>query len=76
MEVNGIRVNYRVAGAGDRWVSLVTGIANDLTMWDAQVRGLAAKVPDARHVSVPGAAHIANIQNPAAFNRVLRDFLG
>ncbi len=40
------------------------------------MRGLAEKVPGARHVSVPGAAHIANIQNPAAFNRVLREFLG
>jgi len=26
--------------------------------------GLAAKVHGARHVSVPAAAHIANIQNP------------
>jgi 3-oxoadipate enol-lactonase len=40
------------------------------------MRGLAEKVPGARQVSVPGAAHIANIQNPAAFNRILRDFLG
>lgn len=38
--------------------------------------GLAAKVPGARHVSVAGAAHIANIQNPEGFNRVLIDFLG
>src|SRR5204862_2801970 len=36
--------------------------------------GLAAKVPGARHVSVPGAAHIANVQNPDGFNRVLLDF--
>ena len=42
----------------------------------ALMAGLAAKVPGARHVSVPGAAHIANIQNPAGFNRVLIDFLG
>jgi 3-oxoadipate enol-lactonase len=37
--------------------------------------GLAAKVKGARHVSVPKAAHIANIQNPEGFNRVLGDFL-
>jgi 3-oxoadipate enol-lactonase len=37
--------------------------------------GLAAKVPGARQVSIPDAAHIANIQNPAGFNRVLVDFL-
>ena len=41
----------------------------------ALMAGLAAKVPGARHVSVPNAAHIANIQNPDGFNRVLADFL-
>ncbi|MGE5095202.1 MAG: alpha/beta fold hydrolase [Betaproteobacteria bacterium] len=41
----------------------------------ALMEGLAAKVPGARHVSVPGASHIANIQNPAGFNRVIVDFL-
>ena len=39
------------------------------------MQGLAAKVTGARHVSVPNAAHIANIQNPEGFNRVLGDFL-
>lgn len=110
-EVNGIRVNYRVEGTGDRWITFVTGIANDLTMWDGQVeplardfrilrydlrghggtqatkppytlggppplmRALAEKVPGARHASVPGAAHIANIQDPVAFNQLLVAFL-
>ena len=37
--------------------------------------GLAAKVPGARHAAIPDAAHITNIQNPAGFNRALRDFL-
>ena len=39
------------------------------------MKRLAEKVKGARHVSVPRAAHIANIQNPAGFNRVLEDFL-
>ena len=39
------------------------------------MKGLAGKVKGARHVSVPDAAHIANIQNPEGFNRVLREFL-
>ena len=35
---NGIRIHYRVDGrAGAPWVTFVTGIANDLTMWDGQV---------------------------------------
>jgi 3-oxoadipate enol-lactonase len=41
----------------------------------ALMAGLAAKVPGARHVSVPNAAHIANIQNPEGFNKVLEEFL-
>ena len=40
------------------------------------MQGLAGKVRGARHVSVPDAAHIANIQNPEGFNHVLLDFLG
>jgi 3-oxoadipate enol-lactonase len=36
---------------------------------------IAAKVPGARHSSVPNAAHIANIQNPGGFNLVLGEFL-
>jgi len=36
---------------------------------------LAKKVPRAQHHSVPKAAHIANIQNPAGFNREVGDFL-
>lgn len=39
------------------------------------MQGLAEKVKGARHVSVPNAAHIANIQNPEGFNKVLREFL-
>jgi len=41
----------------------------------ALMQGLAEKVPGARHVSVPGAAHIANLQNPGGFNAVLSGFL-
>jgi 3-oxoadipate enol-lactonase len=36
---------------------------------------LAKKVPGAQHRSVPNAAHIANIQNPAGFNKEVGDFL-
>jgi 3-oxoadipate enol-lactonase len=36
---------------------------------------LSKKVKGAGHVSVPKAAHIANIQNPDGFNQILADFL-
>jgi 3-oxoadipate enol-lactonase len=39
------------------------------------MEGLAAKVAGARHVSVPHASHIANIQNPAGYNEVIAGFL-
>ncbi len=35
-----IRVNHRIEGNGKEWVTFVTGIANDLTMWDGQVPAL------------------------------------
>jgi 3-oxoadipate enol-lactonase len=35
-----IRTNHRVDGRGGRWVTFITGIANDLTMWDGQVAAL------------------------------------
>ena len=39
------------------------------------MQGLAETMPGAAHISVPDAAHICNIQNPAGFNAVLSDFL-
>jgi 3-oxoadipate enol-lactonase len=42
---------------------------------EALMRSLAAKVPGARYEPVPRAAHIANLQNEADFNAILRRFL-
>lgn len=53
----------------------VSGAEDKLGGPPALMAGLAAKVPGARHQSVPKAAHIANIQNPEGFNKVLVDFL-
>ena len=35
-----IRTNYRVDGSGAQWVTFITGIANDLSLWDGQVSAL------------------------------------
>ena len=35
-----IGTGYRVDGKGERWVTLITGIANDMTMWDGQLPAL------------------------------------
>lgn len=39
------------------------------------MKNLSQQVKGARHVSVPKAAHIANIQNPEGFNEILGEFL-
>jgi len=53
----------------------VSGTEDKLGGPPALMQGLSEKIKGARHVSVPGAAHIANIQNPEGFNKVLADFL-
>src|SRR5262245_29819505 len=53
----------------------VSGAEDKMGGPPALMAGLAAKVPGARHVSVPKAAHIANIQNPDGFNQALVGFL-
>ena len=41
VNVNGIRLRYEIDGRDQApWVTLVTGIANDVTMWDDQVPAL------------------------------------
>ena len=42
---------------------------------EAIMRGLADKVPGASYSPVPRAAHIANVQNEAAYNSIVRQFL-
>ena len=38
---NGIRIHYGIDGREDApWVTFITGIANDLTMWDGQIAEL------------------------------------
>ena len=53
----------------------VSGAEDKLGGPPALMMQLSEKVSGARHVSVPRAAHIANIQNPEGFNSVLREFL-
>lgn len=53
----------------------VSGVNDPLGGPPALMKGLSERVKGARQVSVPNAAHIANIQNPEGFNEVLRGFL-
>ena len=36
---------------------------------------MAGKIPGAQKVVIPGAGHAANLDQPAAFNRAVADFL-
>ena len=40
-----------------------------------EMRGIAAALPAARFVLIPQAGHMAPLENPAAFNAALREFL-
>jgi 3-oxoadipate enol-lactonase len=53
----------------------VSGANDHLGGPPALMENLSTRIKGARHVSVPDAAHIANIQNPEGFNQVLRGFL-
>ncbi len=37
---------------------------------------MAEKIPRSRHVVLPGAGHLSNLEAPAAFNAALKEFLG
>ncbi len=39
------------------------------------LQAAAKAIPGARHVVVPGAGHISNLENPSAFNAALQEFL-
>ena len=40
-KANGIEIHYRTDGREDApWVTFITGIANDTTMWDGQIAAL------------------------------------
>jgi pimeloyl-ACP methyl ester carboxylesterase len=36
---------------------------------------MVSAIPGAQKVIIPGAAHLPNIEKPAEFNRVVKDFL-
>lgn len=39
------------------------------------MRAIAQQIPNAYYTPVPGAAHIANLQNPTGFNEIMKGFL-
>ena len=41
----------------------------------AGTKALNAGIPGSKFIEIPGAGHISNMENPAAFTRTLKDFL-
>ena len=58
-----------------RLPTLVIAGSEDVTMPPAVVEAMARQIPGARYEIIPGVGHLANLEDPSAFNRVLRDFL-
>lgn len=55
--------------------TLLIGGAEDKGAPPEVLAQAAAAIPDCRHVVVPAAGHISNVENPADFNRALEGFL-
>ena len=75
---------YRKAGQKDMWAMLaaipcptlvIRGARSD-TLDPDMAREMAVKLPDGRLVEVEGAGHRVPLDNPAGFERAMRDFLG
>ena len=49
--------------------------AHDTPWRRACARALAAAAPRARHLEIAAASHLANADNPAAFNAAIASFL-
>ena len=61
--------------AGVRAPTLVLGGAEDAITPPAETRAWASRIPAGRFVEIPGAGHLSNMENPAAFNEALAAFL-
>jgi 3-oxoadipate enol-lactonase len=55
--------------------TLIIGGANDKGAPPAALAAAAAEIPGAKHVIVPAAGHISNLENPTEFNQELKNFL-
>ncbi|HEX3431103.1 MAG TPA: alpha/beta hydrolase [Rhizomicrobium sp.] len=57
-----------------RLPTLVIAGGEDRTMPPTVVQAMARQISGARFDVIPGVGHLANLEDPPAFNRVLRDF--
>jgi 3-oxoadipate enol-lactonase len=55
--------------------TLVISGTEDSLSPPAEMAALAAAIPNARLVSIPGAGHLSNIEKPDAFDAAIADFI-
>ena len=55
--------------------TLVIGGEDDAISSPEVMGAMAEKIPDSRHVTLPGAAHLSNLEAPEEFNAALKGFL-
>ncbi|HET7272318.1 MAG TPA: alpha/beta fold hydrolase [Rubrobacter sp.] len=55
--------------------TLVVGGEEDGTSTPEVMGAMAAKIPEARHVTIPNAGHLSNLEAPEKFNAALEEFL-
>jgi 3-oxoadipate enol-lactonase len=55
--------------------ALVIGGEGDALSSPEVMGAMAEKIPDSRHVTLPGAGHLSNLEAPGDFNAALKEFL-
>jgi pimeloyl-ACP methyl ester carboxylesterase len=70
------RKDYTALLGGFRLPCLVIGAEQDKAVTGEQIQCLAAGLPDHKLCIVPEAGHLANLEQPGAFNSCLLEFLG
>jgi 3-oxoadipate enol-lactonase len=55
--------------------TLVVGGEEDSISSPEVMGAMAAKIPDARHVTISRTGHLSNLEAPEKFNAILADFL-
>ena len=69
------RKDYTPLLAGFAMPSLTIGAEGDKAAPPENARIIAAGIPGCRLVIIPEAGHMANLENPCAFNAALLEFL-
>ncbi|MEW6637339.1 MAG: alpha/beta hydrolase [Actinomycetota bacterium] len=55
--------------------TLVIGGQEDAISSPEVMAAMAQRIPDSRHVTLPNAGHLSNLENPDGFNAALKEFL-